>query len=165
MKLKTLAAISFLFTISVFSFTEPAHARCTPGVTRCLSASSALNAAASFEEAERLRVTISKLGVESVLKACTPGRDTDVTEIIGRMCGEGTDKRRLCNFSTTLNCTLEGKEFEMKVAGACGGGPHDCGTFAACARDKIFDTKTASFRAESAPVPKGAPSKASEVQQ
>ena len=145
------------FTILILIGPVKAEARCTPGVTKCLSQVIAENAAASRRDAERLRETISKLGVETILSNCQSGADTVVTETTGLMCGAGTVKRRLCDYSTTLSCSYEGKVFEMQVSGACGGGLHDCGTFEACARDTMFDRKPAGFRSASAPVPKSAP--------
>lgn len=136
-------------------FAEFSHARCAPGVTKCLTLPMAANAAATPEEATRLRDDIMRIGLDEILRNCQPGRDTEVTELFGSLCGPGVVANRICKYESNLDCNYRGKNFDMKVAGACKGGLHDCGTFDSCARDAGVNSTKGAFRGAGDAVPKG----------
>jgi hypothetical protein len=136
-------------------FTEISHARCTPGVAKCFTLPQAVPSAATPEEATRLFGNLTKFGTEEVLRNCRPGPNTNVNEMFGSLCGPGVVASRICNYTSTLDCSYSGKSFSMNVDGACKGGLHDCGTFDACMKDAGVTLKNGSFRAANDPVPKG----------
>lgn len=113
-----------------------------------------LEALATPEEAQRLTAYVASLTTPEILKKCQPAAGMMVTEYSGLSCGPGALGVRMCVYSGALNCVVDGKLFEIKTAGNCQGGPHDCGTFAKCAGSEDVKKSDGAFRAESAAVPK-----------
>lgn len=131
-----------------------AYARCNGPTNKCLSAATAQSAAATPEEVARLRERLKEAGINEILRNCRPGKDTQITEFFGTMCGEGVVANRICNYSTNLECTYNETSFEMNASGVCMGSLHDCGTFDSCARDQEINKRDGSFRLPSDSVPK-----------
>jgi hypothetical protein len=104
---------------------------------KCFDLESIELKAATPEEARRLIGVLKALGPEEIAKSCLPNQKMKVTEVIGAVCGEGRTVNRLCQFSGSVNCTSEGKLFNMDIAGDCEGGANDCGTFKTCVKGTI----------------------------
>lgn len=132
---------------------ELSYGRC-PALGRCFTLPMAVDAAVSPEEAARLRNDLTGRGLDEILKNCKPGPDMRVTEIFGSLCGSGVVSNRICQYAAALDCNYRGKSFDLKVSGACKGGPHDCGTFESCAYDNGINLKDGSFRQSGDAVPK-----------
>jgi hypothetical protein len=151
-----LKAVALTIIAGFLLFANFAHARCSGEGFKCFTLDRAVNAAASPEEARRLRENIMKIGLDEILQSCKPGPDTEVTELFGTLCGPGVTSSRVCKYTSTLGCNYQGKSFDMKVEGSCKGALRDCGTFDSCARDNTVSSRTTgSFRGEGDLVPKG----------